>query len=102
MDVEWLLRVAAVSTRFRQIDKPLSLFKQHGMNITGEADNKGLRFSEKIRLDYIKRNNVFFVKFILGWLWYSTKLRYYEKGIYGMFAPPQLNTIAYLFFKKKQ
>ncbi|MDP8265650.1 MAG: glycosyltransferase family 2 protein [Candidatus Aceula meridiana] len=100
MDAEWLLRVTGMVHRWKHIAKPLSVFKLHGVNITTEAVNRGLRYNEQIRRAYAKAHGISTFKIFLGWLWYSTRLRIWEKGILGMFTPPRWDTFAYLFLHK--
>lgn len=99
MDVEWLLRVTGIATKWKHIAKPLSIFKYHGMNITSEGIKKGLRYNEKIRRDYAKAKGIPISKIALGWLWYSTRLRIWEKGAFHIFIPPKWDTFAYLFLR---
>lgn len=99
MDVEWLLRVAGASKNSKYIPKPLSIFKSHGMNATTLGLIQGSRLNEKIRRDYAKNNNIPIFKLGCGWLWYSVKLRYFEKGIKGLFLLPKWDTLSSLFFK---
>lgn len=100
MDVEWLLRVGGIAVRWKHIAKPLSIFKCHGMNISAEGIRKGLRLSEKIRRDYAKRNNIPFIKLVLGWIFFSIILRAYTEGFWGIFRIPKLDTIKYLLLNK--
>lgn len=100
MDAEWLLRVAGTASRWKYIDKPLSIFKYDGENITNEALSKGLRWNEKIRHEYAKANNISSIKLWIGWFWYSLRLSIMENGIHAILKPPPLKTIQYLFFHK--
>lgn len=100
MDAEWLLRVTGVAHKWKHIVKPLSVFKYHGMNVTTEGIKRGLRYNEQIRRAYAKTHGISTIKIALGWLWYSTRLRIWEKGIFGIFTPPQWDTFAYLFLHK--
>jgi hypothetical protein len=80
-----------------RIDEPLSVFKLHGKNISAEGDSLGIRLNEKIRRDYAKAHNISYVSILLGWLFYSTLLRYIERGLKGLLVPPKLSTVTYLF-----
>lgn len=97
MDVEWLLRITGNSKKWVRIDEPLSVFKLHGNNITTEGDSLGRRLNEKIRREYALANKISMIKLFFGWLFYSTTLRYLERGIKGLLVPPKLKTMAYLF-----
>jgi glycosyltransferase involved in cell wall biosynthesis len=97
MDVDWLLRISGNSKKFARIDEPLSVFKLHGKNITTEGDSLGKRFNERIRRDYAESHNISKIKIFLGWVFYSTLLRYFERGLKGLLVPPKLSTMAYLF-----
>lgn len=102
MDVEWFLRLTGIVKKWKYIDTPLGTFKEHGSNITSEGVRAEFRYNEKIRHDYAKSKGISFLHFFLGWLWYSTKLRIWEKGFSGAFKPPRWDTIAHLFFYSRK
>jgi len=97
MDVEWLLRVTGVAQKWKHIGQPLSVFKRHGLNVSTEGVKKGIRLNETIRRHYAINHNIPITRLALGWLWYSTKLRIWEKGVFGIFIPPRWETFARLF-----
>ena len=100
MDAEWLLRVTGIASRWKYIDRPLSIFKHTGLNMTCEAIKMGLRLNEKIRREYANANNLSVIKLALGWLWYSARLRVWREGKAGILRPPKWETIQYLFLHK--
>lgn len=102
MDVEWLLRISGNSKKWVRIDEPLSVFKLHGKNITTEGDSLGRRFNEKIRREYARLNKISIIKLFFGWVFYSTILRYIERGPKGLMVLPQLSTVAYLFSRSSK
>lgn len=100
MDVEWLLRVVGAAKKWKHVGRPLSVFKSHELNVTKEGVKKGIRLNEIIRRQYASNNNIPIMRLVLGWLWYSTKVRIWEKGVFGIFIPPRWDTFARLFFHK--
>jgi len=101
MDVEWLLRMTGIAVKWKYLERPLSIFKYHGMNVTTEGIKMGLRYNENIRRDYAKAHAIHVSRIMLGWLWYSVRLRIWEKGFRGILTPPKWDTIACLFLKKR-
>ncbi len=100
MDVEWLLRVTGEAVKWKYIDRPFSIFKYHGSNVTSEGIKSGLRYNEKIRRDYAKAHGISIFKLAAGWVFYSICRRCLEKGFLKIFTPPKRSTIEYLFLKK--
>jgi len=102
MDVEWLLRVAGVAKKWKHIGQPISVFKLHGSNVSSEGTKKGIRLNEIIRREYASDNKISVIKLFLGWLYYSIKLRIWEKGFFGLLKLPKWDTFAYLFINKNR
>lgn len=99
MDVEWLLRVVGAAKKWKHVGRPLSVFKSHELNVTKEGVKKGIRLNEIIRRQYACNHNIPIMRFFLGWLWYSTKVRIWEKGVFGIFIPPRWDTFDQLFLR---
>lgn len=102
MDTEWFLRMTGVAKKWKHIEQPFSIFKLHGLNACIEGGKKGIRLNEIIRREYASNNNISIIKLFLGWLYYSTRLRIWEKGFFGLLKLPKWDTFAYLFLNKNR